>query len=172
MPATRLLRFAAFAGLLATVLVTPTANAQGPGAVALRRPVWTLTGSFEALRIGPESWGSGPALASAVTSDRGGVSSSGLPCRRSALVVTAVARLISQPHSPASGSRRIGGGALGATGFLVGDASELTDGGIGVYLAAHVTRWLTHALGLSVGANLRTASGVYPGIHGGVAVRF
>ena len=62
MPATRLLRFAAFAGLLATVLVTPTANAQGPGAVALRRPVWTLTGSFEALRIGPESWGSGPAF--------------------------------------------------------------------------------------------------------------
>jgi hypothetical protein len=39
-------------------------------------------------------------------------------------------------------------------------------------LAAHVTRWLTPGFGLTAGANVRTAIGVYPAFYGGLAVRF
>jgi hypothetical protein len=61
---------------------------------------------------------------------------------------------------------------LGVTGFLVGHHSELVGGGVGVVLASHVTRWFTGGFGVTAGANLRTAIGVYPAFYGGLAVRF
>lgn len=63
MRTSRLLRCAAFAGLLASVSIAPTADAQRSDSGDLRRPSWTLTGSLEMLRAGPESWGAGPAIA-------------------------------------------------------------------------------------------------------------
>lgn len=172
MPTTRLLRSAAFAGLLAIVLVAPTANAQRSGPAGLRQPPWTLTGSFEMLRVGQESWGSGPAFG--IRRDFGprwGVElRAALPAFGSTGDGGGAIDLAATYTSVKAATEF--GGALGATGFLVGDASELTDGGIGLYLAAHATRWLTHAVGLTVGANLRTASGAYPGVYGGLAVRF
>ncbi len=64
------------------------------------------------------------------------------------------------------------GASLGATGFLVGDQSELTGGGVGLYVAAHATGWLTRGFGITGGANLRTAVGTFPGGYAGVALRF
>jgi hypothetical protein len=171
MPNTRLLRSAAFAGLLASVLVAPTADAQRADPVDLRQPPWTLTGSLERLRVGPELWGSGPAFG--IRRDFGptwGVElRTALPAFGSTGGGTAID--LAATYTSVKGATELGG-ALGATGFLVGDDSELTDGGIGLYLAAHATSWLTHAFGLTVGANLRTASGAYPGVYGGMAVRF
>jgi len=64
------------------------------------------------------------------------------------------------------------GASLGATGFLVGHQSELTGGGVGLYVAAHATGWLTRGFGITGGANLRTAVGTFPGGYAGVALRF
>jgi hypothetical protein len=172
MPTTRLLHSAALAGLLAGVLVAPTANAQGSGPVDLRQPAWTLTGSLEMLRVGPESWGSGPTLG--IRRDFGPTWGVELRTALPAFGSTGGgggAIDLAATYTGVKGATELGA-ALGATGFLVGDDSELTGGGIGLYLAAHATSWLTHAFGLTVGANLRTASGAYPGAYGGMAVRF
>lgn len=172
MPTTRLLRSAALAGLLASILVAPTANAQRSGPADLRQPSWTLTGSLEMLRVEPESWGSGPALG--IRRDFGptwGVElRTALPAFGSSGRGGAAIDLAAT-YTSIKGATELGG-ALGASGILVGDQSELTDAGIGIYLAAHATRWLSHGFGLTVGANLRTASGAYPGVYGGMAVRF
>jgi hypothetical protein len=172
MSTTRLLRSAAFAGLLAGVLVAPTANAQRSDAVELRQPPWTLTGSLEMLHVGPESWGSGPALG--IRRDFGPTWGVELRTALPAFGSTGgggAAIDLAATFTSIKGATEVGG-ALGATGLLVGDDSGLTDVGIGVYLAAHATSWLTHAVGLTVGANVRTASGAYPGVYGGMAVRF
>jgi hypothetical protein len=169
---TRLLGSAAFAGLLASVLVAPSANAQRSGPVDLRQAPWTLTASMEWMSVGPDWWGSGPALA--IRRDFGPTWGlelrTALPAFSSGGAGGAAIDLAATLTS-IKGTTELGG-ALGATGFLVGDESELTGGGIGLYAAAHATRWLTHGSGLTVGANLRTASGTYPAVYGGVAVRF
>jgi hypothetical protein len=172
MPTSRLLRSAAFAGLLASAFVPPTANAQRSDSLDLRHPPWTLTGSLDMLLVGPESWGSGPALG--IRHDFGPTWGVELRTALPAFGSTGgggAAIDLAATYTNIKGAIELGG-ALGATGFVVGNESELTDGGIGLYLAAHATSWLTHAFGLTVGANLRAASGVYPGIYGGLAVRF
>ena len=172
MPTTRLLPLAAFAGLLSTVSVAQTANAQRSGPVDLPQPPWTLTGSLEVLRVGPESWGVGPAFG--IRRDFGPTWGVELRTALPAFGSTGgggAAIDLAATYTSIKGATELGG-ALGATGFLVGDDSELTDGGIGLYLAAHATRWLTRGFGLTVGANLRSAAGAYPGVYGGVAVRF
>ena len=172
MPTTRLLRSAAFVGLLASVLVARTANAQRSDPVHLRQPSWTLTGSLEMLHVGPELWGAGPTLG--IRRDFGPVLGVELRTALPAFGSTGGGGAAIDLAATYTSIRRATevGGALGASGFLVGDDSGLTDVGIGVYLAAHATSWLTHGLGLTVGANLRTASGAYPGVYGGIAVRF
>lgn len=172
MPTSRLLPCAAFAGLLASVSIAPTADAQRSDPVDVRRPSWTLTGSLEMLHVGQASWGSGPAIG--VRRDFGpmwGVElRTALPAFGSTGAGGAAIDLAAT-FTSVKGATELGG-ALGATGLLVGDRSELTDVGLGVYLAAHGTSWITPALGLTVGANLRTATGAYPGVYGGMAVRF
>jgi hypothetical protein len=172
MPTTRLLRSTAFAGLLASVLVAPTANAQRSDSVDLRHPSWTLTGSLDMLHVGPESWGSGPALG--IRRDFGPTWGVELRTALPAFGSTGgggAAIDLAATYTSIRGATEFGG-ALGATGFLVGNDAELIDGGIGLYLAAHATSWLSHAFGLTVGANLRAGSGAYPGVYGGMAVRF
>jgi hypothetical protein len=171
MPATRSLLSAAFAGLLASPLAASAATAQLSDSVNRRQPSWTLTGSLETLHVNPE-WGSGPALA--IRRDLGsrwGVElRTALPAFGSAGVGGGAIDL-AVTYTSINASNEVGG-ALGATGFLVGDHSELLGGGIGLYVGAHATRWVAHGVGLTAGANLRMANGAFPGVHGGVAVRF
>ena len=153
--------------ILGTLAHAPALEAQGT-----RNPSWTITAALETLRAGDRSWGYGPALA--IRHDFG-------PRWGAELKAAA----------PAFGSQNGGGAALelgatytafhgptelgamlGVTGFLVGDDSELVGGGVGAVLAAHVTRWFTGGFGVTAGANLRTAIGVYPAFYGGLAVRF
>jgi hypothetical protein len=63
--------------------------------------------------------------------------------------------------------------SAGASAFLVGDGGELTDGGIGPFVAGHATRWLSPAIGLSVGATVRVGSvgGVFPSVSAGLSLR-
>jgi hypothetical protein len=138
----------------------------------VRHPSWTVTAAVEVLRAGDRSSGYGPALA--IRHNFG-------PRWGAELKAAA----------PAFGSGNGGGAAielgatytafkgrtefgamLGVTGFLVGDDSELVGGGVGVVLAGHLTRWFTPGVGLTAGANLRTAIGVYPAAYAGLAVRF
>jgi hypothetical protein len=64
--------------------------------------------------------------------------------------------------------------SAGATAFLVGDAGELTDGGIGGYFGGQGTLWLGEHLGAVAGARARLSGGgsVYPSLSAGLAVRF
>jgi hypothetical protein len=145
---------------------------RGLPAQGVRHPSWTVTAAAEVLRAGDQSSGYGPALA--IRHDFG-------PAWGAELKAAA----------PAFGSSNGGGAALelgatyttfrdrtefgamlGVTGFLVGDDSEFVGGGVGVVLAGHLTRWFTPGLGLTAGANLRTAIGVYPAAYAGLAVRF
>jgi hypothetical protein len=164
------LRSAALAALLASALLVPVARAQDSGQGALPRPRWTLTGLFEVLHAGADSWGYGPALG--VRRDFG--PSWGVELRAALPAFNdrgGGAIDLAATYTSIRGSTELGG-SLGATGFLVGDGSELTGGGVGLYLAAHATDWLTRGFGLTAGANLRTAVGTFPGGYAGVAVRF
>jgi hypothetical protein len=64
------------------------------------------------------------------------------------------------------------GASVGGTMFLVGDDSELIAGGIGLYVAGHLTIWLGRNVGLTGGGNARFANGAaFPGLSGGIAIR-
>jgi hypothetical protein len=173
MPSNRSLRSAAFAALLASaVVVVPPADAQDSVPAVLPQPRWTLSALLEVVHAGADSWGVGPALG--VRRDFGprwGVE------LRAALPAFgpndsgAGAIDLAATYTSTMGPTELGA-SLGATGFLVGDQSELTGGGIGLYVAAHATGWLTRGFGVTGGANLRTAVGTFPGAYAGVALRF
>jgi hypothetical protein len=170
MPSNRLLRSAAFAALLMSAVAVPHAHAQDSIQPSLPQPRWTLTTLLEVLRVDTDSWGLGPAVGIRRDFDsRWGVelraalpafNGSGGAAFDLAATYTSIMRTTEL------------GGSLGATGFLVGDQSELTGGGVGLYLAAHATGWLSRGFGLTGGANLRTAVGTFPGAFAGVALRF
>jgi hypothetical protein len=172
MPSNRLLSSATFAALLASALTVPAANAQDSVAVVMPQRSWTLTGALEVVHAGADSWGFGPALG--IRHDfqsRWGVE------LRAALPAFgpndsgAGAIDLAATYTSIEGTTELGA-SLGATGFLVGDGSELTGGGVGLYVAAHATGWLSRGFGLTGGANLRTAVGAFPGGYAGVALRF
>jgi hypothetical protein len=164
------LRSATFAALLATALVVPAADAQDSAAAVLPQPPWTLSALLEVVHAGAESWGFGPALG--IRRDFGpnwGVElRAALPAfgtgGAGAIDLAATYTIIKRATEF--------GASLGATGFLVGDSSELTGGGIGLYVAVHATGWLSHGVGLTGGANFRTAVGAFPAGYAGVAFRF
>jgi hypothetical protein len=170
MPSNRSLSPAVFAALLASALVVPAARAQEPLQAVPSQPRWTLTGWLEVLHAGADSWGFGPALG--IRRDFGpswGVElRAALPAFNGsgggAIDLAATYRRITRATEL--------GASVGGTGFLVGDQSELTGGGVGLYLAAHATGWLSRGVGLTAGANLRTAVGTFPGAFAGVALRF
>ena len=167
-----LLPSAAIAALLASTLLVPAGNAQDSVPAVPPQPRWTLTASLEAVHAGADSWGFGPALG--IRHDfqsRWGVE------LRAALPAFgpndsgAGAIDLAATYTSIEGSTELGA-SLGATGFLVGDGSELTGGGVGLYVAAHATSRLTRGFGLTGGANLRTAVGAFPAGYAGVALRF
>ena len=166
---------AAIAFLLA---VGATAGGAGLAAQTPTRP-WNVTAAFGALRVGgATNWVYGPEVG--LRRDIGPHWGVGL---RAALPVLdtapysddgAVALDLGATLNYPVGQHTEAGLAAGATAFLVADAGELTDGGIGVFADAHATRWMTPALGITAGATVRIAGSgtAYPSLSGGLALRF
>jgi hypothetical protein len=153
------------------VLVTTVSGSSALRAQDVRRPSWTLTAAAEVLNGGRNAWGVGPSVG--IRHDFGprwGVElRAALPAFGRDAGGAALDLAATWVHF--DGLTELGASA-GGTGFLVGDSSELTGGGVGLYLAVHGTRWLTRGFGLTAGASLRTAIGAFPGAYAGVAVRF
>ena len=138
---------------------------------------WTLSSTFTALGGGGlDRWLFGPELA--IRYDVGREWGLGL---RAALPV-----LDSAPYSDDGAialdlgptwTRRSSRGELGlqagATAFLVGDRGELRDGGIGPFVSAFGTRWLSSGLGVAGGATVRigASGGVFTGVSAGLSFR-
>jgi hypothetical protein len=165
------LRSAAFAAILTSGLLAP-AHAQQVVPISPPAPQWTLTGLLEAVHAGPDSWGFGPGLG--LRHDFG--TSWGVELRAALPVFGsdesgAAAIDLAATYTSIRGSTELGA-SLGGTGFLVGDNSELTGGGVGLYAAAHVTGWVSRGFGLTGGTNLRTAYGTFPGVFTGMVLRF
>jgi hypothetical protein len=170
MPSNRWLSPAVFAVLLASALVVPAAAAQDTGPAVLPQPRWTVTGWFEVLRADADSWGLGPALG--IRRDFGPSWGVELRAALPAFNGSGGAAIdLAATYARMTKATELGV-SLGGTGFLVGDQSELTGGGVGLYLAAHATGWLTRRVGLTGGANLRTAVGTFPAAFAGIALRF
>jgi hypothetical protein len=163
------LRSTSFAMLLAGAVI-PTAHAQEPDAAVPRLRRWTLSGLLEVLHAGADSWGVGPALG--IRRDFGPNWGIELRAALPAFNGSGGAALdLAGTYTTITRTTELGA-SLGATGFLVGDQSELTGGGVGLYIAAHATGWLSGGFGLTGGANLRTAVGTFPGGFAGAALRF
>ena len=170
MPFNCALRSAAFAAILTSVLAVPAAHAQDAASTIPTAQRWTLTTLFEVVHAGAESWGIGPALGIRrdIAPGWGVELRAALPAFGTG---GAGAIDLAATYTSIRGTTEIGA-SLGGTGFLVGDESELTGGGVGLYLAGHVTGWLSPGVGLTGGANLRTAAGTFPAGFAGVAFRF
>ena len=154
------------------------ASATGVTAQTPCRP-WKLTAAFTGLRVGGSTrWVYGPELG--VRRDIGPHWGIGLRASLPVLDTApfsddgAVALDLGPTYTFTAGKRTELGLAAGATGFLVGDAGELTDGGIGAFADAHGTAWLTPALGLTANATVRLANSgsAYPSLSAGLSLRF
>jgi len=166
----RSLRSAALAALLVSALPVPVASAQDSAASFLPQPRWTLSAWLEVVHAGTASWGFGPALG--LRRDFGETWGVELRTALPAFGTGGAAAIdLAATYTSIRGTTELGA-SLGATGFLAGDQSELTGGGVGLYAAAHATGWLSRGFGLTGGANLRTAVGTFPGAYAGVAWRF
>jgi hypothetical protein len=170
MPSNRLLRSAAFAALLLSASDLSAAQAQDSAHAPLSQPSWTLSTLLEVLHADANSWGIGPTVAIRhdFQSKWGVELRAALPAFNGS---GGAALDLAATYTSITRSTELGG-SLGATGFLVGDQSELTGGGVGLYLAAHATGWLSRGFGLTGGAKLRTAIGTFPAAFAGVALRF
>jgi hypothetical protein len=170
MPPNRSLRSAAFPILIASALVVRAGGAQDSASAARPQPRWTLTALLEVLHAGADSWGFGPALG--IRRDFGPRWGAEFRAALPAFNGSGGGALdLAATYTILKASTELGA-SLGATAFLVGDQSELTGGGVGLYISAHATGWLGRKFGLTAGANLRTAVGTFPGAYAGVAWRF
>ena len=170
MPSNHSLRSVALAALLASAFPVAVASAQDSAVSLLPQPRWTLSALLEVVHAGAESWGFGPALG--LRRDFGDTWGVELRAALPAFGTSGAAAIdLAATYTSVQGTTELGG-SLGATGFLVGDQSELTGGGVGLYAAAHATGWLSRGFGLTGGANLRTAVGTFPGAYVGMALRF
>jgi hypothetical protein len=170
MPSDRSLRSTAFALLIATTLLVPAAHAQDSLSTVPPQPPWTLSGLFEVIRVNPDSWGIGPALG--IRRDFG--HRLGIELRAALPAFNGSGGAAIDLAATYTYIKRAAefGASLGGSGFLVGDQSELTGGGVGLYAAVHASRWLSRGFGITGGINFRTAIGSYTGGYAGVAFRF
>src|SRR3954470_9906366 len=161
---------AALAALLLSALPVAVASAQDSAAPQLPQRRWTLSAVLEVVRAGAEAWGRGPALALRHDFEKtwGVELRAALPAFGTG---GAAALDLAATYTTFREATEFGA-SLGATGFLAGDQSELTGGGVGLYIAAHATGWLFRGFGLTGGANLRTAVGTFPAAYAGMAFRF
>jgi hypothetical protein len=159
---------AALAGSGASALIAQAAPA---------RP-WTITATFTGLRTGGSSGVVyGPELA--IRRDFG--PRWGVQLRASLPVLETeqytddgAAALDLGPTLKFATEKAEFGLSAGATAFLVGDRGELVDGGIGVFVGGRATTWLSKAIGVVAGADVRISGGghVYPSLSGGLTARF
>ncbi len=167
-----------FARLAFMVIAVTVGRATGLTAQTPSRP-WKLTAAFTGLRVGGSTkWIYGPELG--LRRDIG--THWGLGLRASLPVLDtapfsddgAVALDLGPTLTFTTSYRTELGLAAGATAFLVGDAAELTDGGIGAFADAHGIAWLTPALGVTAGATVRLGNSgtAYPSLSAGLALRF
>ncbi len=135
---------------------------------------WTTAVGFTAIRVGArEGWGYGPELS--IRRDVRG--KAGVELRLSLPALRENAGAAAIDLGPTWTAFRTPRTELvlsgGVTAFLAGDASELIDGGLGVYAGAQVTTWQSPRFGLTLGSRLRlTPGGAYPSFTAGIAVRF
>ena len=163
-------------GLLLLVLAGLPVRAAVAQGLPLR--AWTITADFTGLRIGGSSgWVYGPELG--IRRDFG--PRWGLELTASLPVLdteqyadNGAAALDLGPTLTLANNKGELGFSAGATAFLVGDASELVDGGIGGFFGGHGTAWLTPSLGAVVAAKVRVSGegSAYPSLSLGLAVRF
>jgi hypothetical protein len=168
-------RFCRFALLVLVLAGLPVRTVVAQG---LPHRPWTITADFTGLRIGSRSgWVYGPELG--IRRDFG--ARWGLELTASLPVLDAeqygdngAAALDFGPTLTVANDKGELGFSAGATAFLVGDASELVDGGIGGFFGGHGTAWLTPALGAVVAAKVRMSpeGSAYPSLSVGLAVRF
>jgi hypothetical protein len=139
-------------------------------------PRWVITAGLTAIRVGERGgWGYGPEAD--VRRDFGPNWGLGL---RIALPVaggqlgTGGAAIDLGPTLIHATPRWELGLSTGATAFLVGDQSELVDGGLGLFAGGHATVWLTRQVGARAGTDVRFTPGGkgYPSVSGGIAIRF
>ena len=167
-------RFAFLVVILTGSLVPAVAVAQAAPA----RP-WTITATFTGLRTGGSSGVVyGPELA--IRRDFG--PRWGVQLRASLPVLDtqqygddgAVALDLGPTLTFVATEKAEFGLSAGATAFLVGDRGELVDAGIGIFAGGHATTWLSKAIGVVVGADVRVSGGgdTYPSLSAGLAVRF
>jgi hypothetical protein len=137
-------------------------------------PRWTITGALTTMRVGGQAgWGYGPELG--IRRDVGGQWGIALNLAAPALRPDADGMAIDLGPTLTHVTRRTElGFSAGGTAFLVGDSSELTGGGLGLFAGGHATAWLAGPLGLVAATTLRyTSDGMaYPSLSGGIAVRF
>ena len=167
--------FHRFALLLLVLAGLPVRAAVAQG---LPHRPWTITADFTGLRIGGRSgWVYGPELG--IRRDFG--PRWGLELTASLPVLdteqyadNGAAALDLGPTLTLANNKGELGFSAGATAFLVGDASELVDGGIGGFFGGHGTAWLTPSLGAVVAAKVRVSGegSAYPSLSLGLAVRF
>jgi hypothetical protein len=161
-------------------LVVAMAGSQVRSLVAQGLPhrPWTVTADFTGLRTGGlGGWAFGPELG--IRRDFGprwGVELlASLPVFDTDRITGrgAAALDLGPTLTFATGKGELGLSA-GATAFLVGDQSELVDGGIGGFVAGHATAWLSGNVGAVAGAKVRVSGGgaAYPSLSAGLAVRF
>ena len=166
---------ARFAFLLLTLA---GGHATAAAAQAERVRPWTVTATFTGLHSGGSSgWLYGPELA--LRRDFG--ARWGVDLRVSLPVFddepyadNGAAAIDLGPTFTIRTAKAEFGLAAGPTAFLVGDAGELIDGGIGAFADGHATAWLTPGLGAVVGGAVRVANDgdAYPSLSAGVALRF
>ena len=168
-------RFHRFALLLLVLAGLPVRAVVAQG---LPHRPWTITADFTGLRIGGRSgWVYGPEFG--IRRDFG--PRWGLELTASLPVLdteqygdNGAAALDLGPTLTVANDKGELGFSAGATAFLVGDASELVDGGIGGFFGGHGTAWLTPSLGAVVAAKVRVSGegNAYPSLSLGLAVRF
>ena len=136
-------------------------------------PRWTISSGFAAIRVGKhEGWGVGPELSFGPRlGEHAGVR---LRLSLPAFGTNAGGGAVDLGLTLTRASRHAEVGvAAGATAFLVGDNSELTGGGLGLFVGGHATAWVHRRFGLTTGLDLRLGQegGLYPSLSAGIAVR-
>lgn len=165
-----------YAAAVLAVSILAAATGSAASAQAAPMPRWTISGAFNALRVGQrEGWGYGPELKIRRDFGRnwGATIRTSLPVFGGGAGGAAVDAGVT--YTRAMETYEIGA-AAGGTGFLVGDSSELVGGGIGAFVSVHGTAWLTRQVGVMLETETRFTfhdrTMAYPGVSAGIAVRF
>ncbi|MEO8227242.1 MAG: hypothetical protein ABI637_07400 [Gemmatimonadota bacterium] len=150
----------------------PAAHAQSPSAsIGRPEPKFSITAAITSVQVGNQNqWGFGPELGFRRDFGKWGA--------RLNLAVPAFgsnaggAAIDLGPSLVSVRGKTEFGASVGLSALLIGDNSELTDGGLGVYASGHAMFILSRRFGVMAGVTLRsTGSNVYPSVSGGLVLR-